>query len=350
MIVSIKLINIQGHKKSILRFHQGMNVIVGTSNHGKSAIIKAINWVFRNKPSTKLMRSKWGGNSKVVIENQNDVIIRQEGDDRCYQLLSIAEPFRAFGQEVPKEILDALNLDEINIQRQLDSHFLLSNTPGDVAKFYNRIANFDQIDLGLSRTSVWSKKATEQLNNARENFTNKQAQLERFENLEKLQADYEVLEDLNNQLEKKQKSLSDCNKLISSFEKIESKLEKYKFIDEAKRLLNLIEETSKKQYQLMYDLEQIEFAIDNLEQIEEKLEKLKSFTKNKSLINSTYQLMVSKKDLNDQLSDLQYIIQKYENVSRKLKIAQDQYMILHDQYEKEYPDICPFCNSKIKKK
>ena len=48
MIKSLHIQNFQSHKKTTLKFHKGINVVIGQSDSGKSAIIRALNWTINN--------------------------------------------------------------------------------------------------------------------------------------------------------------------------------------------------------------------------------------------------------------------------------------------------------------
>ena len=48
LIEAIEITNFQSHANTVLEFHEGVNVIKGTSGHGKSAIIRALEWLLTN--------------------------------------------------------------------------------------------------------------------------------------------------------------------------------------------------------------------------------------------------------------------------------------------------------------
>ena len=50
MIRKLNIQNIQSHKNTELEFSPGINAIVGSSNNGKSAILRALYWVRYNRP------------------------------------------------------------------------------------------------------------------------------------------------------------------------------------------------------------------------------------------------------------------------------------------------------------
>ena len=65
MIKQLNIHNFQSHEDSSLNFTEGVNVIIGASDSGKSAIIRALKFVVYNSPSGSDMRSWWGGETSV---------------------------------------------------------------------------------------------------------------------------------------------------------------------------------------------------------------------------------------------------------------------------------------------
>ena len=79
MIKSIHLKNFQSHKDTLIEFDQGVNVIVGQSDVGKSAILRAIAWVCTNKPSGDEFISSWADSTSIKIKTDNCTVIREKG-------------------------------------------------------------------------------------------------------------------------------------------------------------------------------------------------------------------------------------------------------------------------------
>ena len=57
MIQSLKIQNFQSHKNSELVFSEGINIITGSSNNGKTAILRALGWVITNRPQGLAFKS-----------------------------------------------------------------------------------------------------------------------------------------------------------------------------------------------------------------------------------------------------------------------------------------------------
>jgi exonuclease SbcC len=253
MIKEISIKNYQSHKDSILSLHEGVNFILGTSDSGKSAIIRAIKWVKDNRPSGEEFRSNWGGKTEVEIFTDDAHIVRSKDKENEYILGDIH--FKAFGTDVPKEISDALNLNESNISFQLDSPFLLSETPGNVAQYWNQIANLSAIDKGTSNINSAIRELTADIKYKEGQEVKLTEDLKAFEFLEQFESEVSELEELEKQSQKLDLSFRKLYQWQASYYEIKTKLEYHQKTLELEKplniVLNLIEERAKK------DLEQV---------------------------------------------------------------------------------------------
>ena len=74
MIKEISIKNFQSHKDSHIELSDGVNIIVGASDSGKSSLIRAIKWLATNRPSGESIRSTWGGKTEVEIFTESLLI------------------------------------------------------------------------------------------------------------------------------------------------------------------------------------------------------------------------------------------------------------------------------------
>jgi len=155
--------NIQSHKDTTLSLHPGLNVIKGKGLSGKTAIWRAIRLLATNRPlgfryhnnATKAPDSAvtafLAEGTPITLTKTKKTATYQIGDD---------EPLRKIGQNVPKEVKEALNINPLNFQGQLDPPFLVTDTPGEIFREINRITNSEQID-------VWNRIATSKINDSK---------------------------------------------------------------------------------------------------------------------------------------------------------------------------------------
>ncbi len=149
MITDLEISNFQSHKNTILEFPPGVSVILGQSDTGKSSIVRAINWAISNRPSGDSFRANFTKDTtEVAIAFGEEFISRQKG--KSFNGYTIDEgEFKALRTDVPQEIKDITQMQEVNIQPQYKSYFLLDETPGNVAKAFNSVSGLEEMDASL---------------------------------------------------------------------------------------------------------------------------------------------------------------------------------------------------------
>ena len=110
-IARVELENFQSHKESSLALAPGVNVIIGPSDAGKSAIIRAVRWLITNRPLGDSFIRQGTKGSSIELGLDNNSIIRCKGiKDNYYFINDYDNYFRAFGSDVPEEIEQLLNM------------------------------------------------------------------------------------------------------------------------------------------------------------------------------------------------------------------------------------------------
>lgn len=159
MINKLKIHDFKSHRDTQVAFCPGVNVFVGLSDHGKTNVIRAINWVANNRPLGDGVINRDATRATVELKtshakgNETDTIRRSKGGGVNEYVVNddVEHPFTAFGSDPPVQIKDTLNLSEINIQRQFEPYFLVFDPPGQVAEFIRSITKLDEIDLVIGR-------------------------------------------------------------------------------------------------------------------------------------------------------------------------------------------------------
>lgn len=183
MIKLLDVKNFQSHRSSRLEFTAGVNILVGTSDSGKSAALRALLWLATNRPSGDAFRSTWGGATQVevVVDDSTICRIKDKGINEYTQHTLVPHQsltYKALGQDVPAEIVTALGLADVNVQHQMDSPFLLSNdwSPGRVAAYLNEVAGLDVIDRAQTGINARARQITADLGREIANLAVKQGE------------------------------------------------------------------------------------------------------------------------------------------------------------------------------
>jgi len=354
MIQSIEIKNFQSHKNTKLQFSPGVNVIVGTSDSGKTAILRALKWAATNKPSGDAFCSTWGGVTEVTLKtNKATVVRKKEGSKNQYSLingLNGASPivFEAFGTNIPEEIDNALNLKETNLQQQLDAPFLLSETSGTVASHFNRIANLEVIDKA-------SQKIDKAIREIKSNTTFKEnaeitqrTLLSKFEYLDKFEVDLEVLEDMEKDMVRQFNEVRAVTILLNSLDEISRKINSYSYLLAYEKEVNSILSLMQTEQEIYKRIERIETFIASLEYKEEQLLEAKEILKYEKEVNSILLLLPAKDSYKKEIKELDLFLYNLERTEEKFEKQKSKLNRMQKQFTQNMPSTCPLCGTKLK--
>lgn len=193
MIPSARFINIQSHTDTVIDFHPGINLICGESDVGKSAIVRGLEWWALNKPP------RHGGDIRRHETKGSSVEIKgvkkfRSASNHYYEVDGTR--FKALRTAVPQEVQNTINLSEASFQGQHSPYFLISDSPGDVAKALNAVGDLTIIDLSLKAARAKSKEAATEGKFLKDEFKEKTDKIDALSWAVGANKDYKVIETL----------------------------------------------------------------------------------------------------------------------------------------------------------
>ena len=358
MIEKLKIKDFQSHKYTELEFKNGINILVGRSLSGKTAIIRALLWLINNRPLGFRFHSQFSGKkdtTKVELnlrENGNPTEISLSKSVRGSAYILNEKQFSAFGNEVPDQILKALNMDELNIQKQFDQPFLICSSPGEVAKTLNRITQLEKIDRWNSKLTTQINSANQEIRILESQLKEEEIKLEDYSNLNEIEKDVESAEYMESKLKEKRQGAKVIEEILSNIEIIDDSLLNYdnvsKAENEIKRLDTLLEKVQDKG-DLIFDLKA---EIGNLIETSRKIDKAQSVLKVENDVEKLDLIWGKVKskddyiyDLEDEVEDLQILNQKLGSIRKGYDELKPKFISLIQKLGK-----CPFCFSVIDEK
>ena len=187
MITDLEIQNFQSHKYSSVALSSGVNVITGSSDSGKSAIIRAMKWLFFNRPSGDEFKSWFAGtkdNVSVAAQFSEGTWVQKVRDNTKGYYLIEGDKFEALRTDVPDEIKQITNIGELNFQAAADKqdqhnpYFFLNDTAGEVARRLNAMVDLDVIDTMFRNIRSWSTQTKIKINDLNKAIDQKEMQVE----------------------------------------------------------------------------------------------------------------------------------------------------------------------------
>ena len=345
MIKSLKIQNFQSHAKTELEFSPGVNVIVGTSDSGKTAIIRALRWVRWNRPSGDAFRSKWGGSTSVLVECEEAKVSRIKDKSDKFLLRPKGRDemeFKAFGTNVPEEIVALLNLDEINLQSQHDAPFLISDSPGVVAAHFNRVAGLDKIDEATSRINGWMRELAADIKYKEAEEERLREQYTQFEYLDKFEAEVEVVEGMERLLTQQKNASRELSRILLFLQRISLEMPRLQALMDIESKVNELNEKRRQEQSLI-------LLLNNIDTIEEQIAADKDALTLESIVEETLEKYEKYGNTYNLFVRLKTILDNNNTLDRRLKTIKTKVDTLQAKFDKEMGDVCILCGQTIKK-
>lgn len=196
-IKNLRIINFQSHKNTTMNFSNGLNVIVGESDVGKTAIIRALKWVLFNEPKGASFINRDSDECIVEINYSDGISLIRKRNKKFngYIIINNGEKveYRGFGNSVPEEVRKITGVTEnqlvgkkflINFQTQFDNMFLLSETPGDKSKIIGSIINIDKVDLAIAKAKNHYTSLNKKINELKSESDELKESIKEFSDIE----------------------------------------------------------------------------------------------------------------------------------------------------------------------
>lgn len=399
MINKITMTNFQSHKKTVIDLSDKLNFFIGDTDSGKSAIIRALDFVMNNNAkdehvSNSIKRTEKGNKPKdnaiVRIDTDKGYVERVKGKDNYYEING--EKLTAFNRSVPDEVMEFFNITDLNIQTQRNNFFLLAETNGEVARSLNKTVNLENIDsslLNVKRKLKSIKDKKEAKDNEQEELREK---LKAFEGLEDIASKVSYLQTIETNLNNTEDTLNDITALYEVAVEIKEKLNNIDIKQEEKietlLILNNELESIEKEYTFLFDLieqyKEIKETLDRykgletaskiiergivlsneLNEIWERYESLKGYKeeydtiKNElntvSSIDENSDTIYKLLNVSDELKTIENekevlwkLVEEYNSISKLIKFNYRERRMKEREYEKIKPDECPLCGGEM---
>lgn len=246
MIKAIRMKNFRTHANTELELHEGVNVLLGESDSGKTNIIRALNWIAFNRPLGFRFHSDFAEDSDtdVCIDLQDEdvattVSLRKNSSGAAYTVKDEGSKVtcKAVGKDVPDVVAQVLNLNDLNIQEQLDKPFLICETAPEVARILNQATQLERVDEMLQSMTSSINEMNRSIKADQISMDEKKKELEKFDSLDALEVLIHKAEKVATRIDKatiQGHSLAAALKMLREFD---DKVKRFESLDALEKLL-----------------------------------------------------------------------------------------------------------------
>jgi DNA repair protein SbcC/Rad50 len=358
MISELSIQNYQSHKKSILNFTLGVNSIVGSSNCGKTAILRSLYWAIYNRPGGISYISHWNRDKNdkpikstfVRVTNDNNVIERRKGKVKVNDeskdfngYIVNGKYLEAIGQDVPDEVTKLFNLDSVNIQRQMDAPFLLSESAGEVARFFNSTIRLDLIDRVLSKAESKRREANKEKIRLDNENIELLKEIGTFNWLDDAEVLADKIEKIENRVNDNENNLRVIENSIKYYNESLAIIECHEVVLSAVPIVNKIVSVQEL-------LEQNIERCERLQNLSEQWEEQNTIIEGTADFSKALLMIENIDDFRKEIYEKVQLLEKLEETIEDWNIKYMEKDLLATQildYEKQLPKLCPICEKPL---
>ncbi len=332
----LRIKNFQIHKDLEIEFGP-ITTIVGASDSGKSAILRALKWVAMNEPKGSGFIREGAKETMVTLSLEGHEIQRQRSASNNSYRMDGAE-YKAFGNEVPEDVARALNVSDLNFQGQHDSPLWFTETAGEISRRLNDIVDLSQIDSTLSaidsivREERWRVQESE---TKKAKIKEEGMKLKWISDAEK---EFKSIAEKKEIWEKASQSLYKASELAGRMDTLDERIKKLETPFTCAERAFSLGSAWKENQEKKETLENACKVLENAEKIISTAPPIISRVENTIIDwSENSKALWALKDIIERIEGIEMICEKEKSLES-----------LESQYKKALGERCPLCGSKLK--
>jgi len=360
-INSLTLSNIQSHKKSIFKFHPGINSIIGPSDNGKSVALRALRWIIENKSPGVPFLSHWEKNEKGVLTGKgfaqlstdtHKIKRKRSTEFNGYMVMNNEtgkkDKYEAIRAGVPDDLVKLFNMSDVNTQWQLDPPFMQPPawTPGKVAEFFNKIVKLESIDKAFKSIAAKKKQNKTNISMASQQLTEAEESLENLNWLPRLERKIDKLEKAEQDLASATAEASVMRELADEYRALRGSIvKKYNPLIELEGKIEALEANTADLKVVVEAKEGLSTSMDEFLLLRKRVTAQQPYIDLDSagLIPKLEKVMARLNNVQEQKKVLKQSVDSYNKVYKEVTEAGEDIKEL----EAQLPETCPTCGSKL---
>lgn len=351
MIEKLTVHNFQSWKDVTVEFHPHVNVFVGSSDSGKTALIsRALCWIAFNRPSGDAFRRWNTKDTHAELTFDGMSIARSKGkspSDNQYRLSTMENPLTGFGQSVPANIDIALNLTDINVQKQLDAPFLISLPGPDISRKLNELAKLEVIDTTFSNMNSMVRQNNLDITVAQSEQARVQEKLIAYADLGDMEIDLRNIEALTEAIECLSREEADIGTVINQMQAAELALSRIGDPTDGLRIVDRLAVVQKCLSGIDETDSRLSSMMNNLIMNQQIIDRLPDTSDAEAELGAIQIIAVEVKGLEDGEFKLAGLIRSFEGLWTTQCNLESELRRLETKFHAEMPDVCPLCEQEI---
>lgn len=277
MIRKVCIKNFQSHKNSVFEFSPGLNVFGGFSDSGKSSALSALRWLFWGQPTGPgIVNHSAQSNAEdcsVRVEFENEKLAAtkiKKANETCFHYGSW---FRSCARENPVEIDAFFRMNSVSYQAQFFPPFLLSDSPGQVASFFNSFTNLSKIDLSISTLRKIISNIEKEIGYDEKQLQQVQQEMDQFDDLPIVDKMLTKAEEIEYNISRQEKEQESIKSIIDQIERINQQTAaiRSKNTHRIRMQIRRAQDIEKNGQPIKQEIEQLKKVVEKMDRVQQEI-------------------------------------------------------------------------------
>lgn len=262
MLEYLKLTNIKKHKSLTLHFVDGINILVGKTESGKTSAMKGLLWALTNASTGGRLIHHGESSCEVEVGLDGKVITRSWSKSSNVYKLGDKE-LTAFKTDVPVEIKSLVNISDINIQRRRDVPFMVYSKDTDNAEMFSQMLDLDEINTVITNSNAFVKDDKKEKTEAETATAELEKTLADYSTIDEAKESLDVLLASIEKLDISNAEISNLKKLLDDYRSNRNRLQQWEGITEGIEALQALSGQAD-------ELSELSESLDELQELQSK--------------------------------------------------------------------------------
>jgi len=338
-IKNVRMINFQNHRETYYELTDGLNIITGSSDNGKTACARALNFAINNIHSGDIiMHGK--KNCIVELEFADGAIFRRiKGSENRVEYKNSNDKdftvYKSFGTKYPDEVLKFLGyppmskaLGPLNYSDQHNKNFLIDQSPSALPNIISTLIGVDDLEEASKNLFSTVGEQSKDMTKLQKEIADFEYKLEEdFKTLDDDRQKHNNIEEIISEISEKQNVINEIKTLSDTLIEISNKGRKCKNdLDHNNKIINAISDYVSKIESNYNELE----AINNLyNPMLEKSNKIQAYTNEinqySKIVNEDFKKFISNSELYlSEISSIQSLVNSFLSQQKLITTKKDQ--------------------------
>jgi len=328
--------NFQSHEYTDIPFSNGFNIFVGESKQGKTAVLRAFQWVYENKPAGKRIVRIGADFARVTIYLSNGYIISRymEAKKSGKNGYEITDPntgeVEYHNTKILPEVQKLLGFTNLMIDKDLQFNlnfmkqgtgwFLIGDnfTAPSKAKIIGGIYGTQYADAVVREIDSEERKINDQVKKSHQELQKLDERIEEYDYLKDLGESIQQVENLLKEIDDLERRKQQIHQLLDKRVEIQRQIAENDMIINRLTILNDVERIAKETKEKNKHREQLQKHVVKHQEVSTKLHHIQLSLEAVKYLDEAKEEFLSIKELAEKSIKIQYQANKYRQVQEKV--------------------------------